>query len=93
MPVEVRLFGPFRDDVGEAELTREADTVGELLRDLEADYPVLSGRLVDEAGDEDGIAGQTVVTVAKTNVRHREGVDTDLDDGDVVRLTPSVYGG
>lgn len=91
MQVECIFFGPFREDVGEATVRRETDaeTVGELLRELEADYPVLEGRLVD--GDE--LAGRTVVTKAKKDVRHLEGLETPLEEGDVIRLTPSVYGG
>ncbi|MFB6126515.1 MAG: ubiquitin-like small modifier protein 1 [Halolamina sp.] len=91
MTVEVRLFGPFRDDVGASALARDAagETVGELLRSLEDEYDALAGRLVD--GDD--IAGSTVVTVDERDVRHREGLGTELDEGDTVRLTPSVYGG
>lgn len=89
--VECRFFGPFREDAGETRDRRETDaaTVGALLRELEADYPSLAGRLVDG----DGLAGSTVVTKAKTDVRHLSGLDTPLEEGDVIRLVPSVYGG
>ncbi len=91
--VECRLFGPFREDAGVETVVRETDaaTVGDLLRELERTYPELGRRLVDE--DRETIAGSTVVTKAKTDVRHLDGVDTALDDGDVIRLVPSVYGG
>ncbi|WP_284013963.1 MoaD family protein [Halobaculum litoreum] len=91
--VECRLFGPFREDAGVDAVVREttATTVGGLLRELERDYPALAGRLVDEAAGT--TAGSTVVTKAKKNVRHLDGLDTPLTDGDVIRLVPSVYGG
>lgn len=91
--VECRLFGPFRDAAGVETEVRETDaeTVGDLLRELELTYPNLDGQLIDEEREE--IAGSTVVTRAKTDVRHLDGVDTALADGDVIRLVPSVYGG
>lgn len=94
MQVECKFFGPFRDEVEvervDWELSADA-TVGDLLRDVEATYPVLEGRLVDE--EAESTAGQTVVSVNEKNVRHIEGLETDLAEGDVVRLVPSVYGG
>lgn len=94
MNVECRLFGPFRDDVGEERVGGEYDegtTAGELLRELETEYDELAGRLVDEEGGT--TAGPTVVTVNKKNVKHIDGLETELEDGDVVRIVPSVYGG
>lgn len=91
MRVECIFFGPFREDVGLRELTYETDTesVGGLLEELETEFPVLEGRLLEG----DGLAGETVVTKNKRDVRHLEGLETDLEDGDVFRLVPSVYGG
>lgn len=88
---ECVFFGPFREDVGEKTVRVEPDgeTIGDLLTELEARYTALEGRLV--SGDD--LAGQTVVTKNKTNVRHLEGLSTPLEEGDVIRLTPSVYGG
>jgi molybdopterin synthase sulfur carrier subunit len=92
--VDCKLFGPFRDDAGVEDVGGEYDpdtTVGELLRSLESEYPSLDGRLVDEEAGE--TAGSTVVTVDEKNVTHLHGLDTELEDGDVVRIVPSVYGG
>jgi len=89
--IECIFFGPFREDVGLRDLEYETDavTAGELLADLEAEFPALEGRLL--AGD--GLAGETVVTKNKRDVRHLEGLETPLEEGDVFRLVPSVYGG
>ncbi|AEN05390.1 MoaD/ThiS family protein [Halolamina sp.] len=94
MNVECRLFGPFRDDVGEEHVGGEyavGTTAGDLLCDLESTYSELEGRLVDEG--EETTAGQTVVSLNEKNITHREGLETELEDGDVVRIVPSVYGG
>ena len=66
-------------------------TVGALLRDLESEHPSLDGRLVDEQAGE--TEGSTVVTIDEKNVTHLDGLDTELEDGNVVRIVPSVYGG
>ncbi|MFB6221936.1 MAG: ubiquitin-like small modifier protein 1 [Halolamina sp.] len=94
MNVECRLFGPFRDDVGEEHVGGEYDegtTAGDLLRNLEGEYEELAGRLVDE--DAETTAGATVVTLNEKNITHIDGLDTELEDGDTVRIVPSVYGG
>ena len=94
MQVECKLFGPFRDDAGVEDVGGEygpGTTVGELLRALEAEYPALAGRIVDDEGAT--TEGSTVATVNGKNVKHLDGLETGLDDGDVVRVVPSVYGG
>ncbi|MFB6243087.1 MAG: ubiquitin-like small modifier protein 1 [Halobaculum sp.] len=93
MQVECRLFGPFAEDTGTKTDRRETDaeTVGELLAELEREYPALDGRLLDEEGAD--TAGSTVVTRNERHVRHLDGLETRLESGDVIRLTPSVYGG
>lgn len=93
MQIECRFFGPFSEDV-ETDVDRretDAETVGELLAELESAYPELAGRLVAEDGS--GTAGSTVVTRNERHVRQLSGLDTTLSEGDVIRLTPSVYGG
>ncbi len=91
--VELRLFGPFRDDTGVESVTLETDagTYRDLLREVEGRYPALSGRLLDAEGE--GLAGEVVVTRDGKNVRHLDGLSTPVTDGDVVRMIPSVYGG
>ncbi|NHX37876.1 MULTISPECIES: ubiquitin-like small modifier protein 1 [Halolamina] len=94
MQVECKLFGPFRDDAGVEDVGGEYDpgtTVGEVLRELEAEYPSLAGRIVDEEAGE--TEGATVVTINEKNVKHLDGLETELGEGDTVRIVPSVYGG
>lgn len=92
MQVECAFFGPLRDAVGEKAVVRETDaeTVGELLAELEADYPELAGQLVQS---EDALREGLAVTLDGKHVQHLDGFDTVLSDGDVVRMTPAVYGG
>jgi len=91
--LECVFFGPFREAVGRKTVRYETDaaTVGDLLSDLEADYPSLEGDLLAENGTE--LAGDTVVTIDTRHVTQLEGLETSLEAGSVVRLVPSVYGG
>lgn len=93
MEVEIKLFGPMREDVGEKTLVRtlpEGATVDDLLEALVADYPTLEGRFRDEDG---GVDSGVNITVNGTNVRQRDGTATELADGDVLRTAPPVAGG
>jgi len=88
--LECVFFGPLRDVVGQKTVRYETDaeTAGELLGDLQESYPEL-GTLV-----EDGeLAGGIVVTHNHKHLRHRNGLETPLNDGDTVRLTPTIKGG
>lgn len=93
MNVDCRFFGPFRDAVGtdRTAIETEAETYRDLLSELESRHPELDGELL--AADGLGIADDTVVTKNGTDIRHVDGLDTTIDDGDVVRAVPSVYGG
>ncbi|ELY57718.1 ubiquitin-like small modifier protein 1 [Natronolimnohabitans innermongolicus] len=95
MELECVFFGPFRDAVGEKTVRHETDaeTIGDLLVDLEASYPSLGGKLLADEDESNGLAGDTVVTKNKRNVVHDDGLETELEADDVIRLVPSVYGG
>lgn len=85
------FFGPLRDAVGAKEVVVEPDpgTIGGLLAHLEGTYPDLAGRL----REDDGLAGDVVVTLNGRHVQHEDGLDTTLSAGDVVRVTTAIYGG
>lgn len=93
MNVELRLFATVREVVGERTMSREFEsgtTVGDVLAALEADYPDLDGRLLD-----DGRRITRGITVLRngTNVTHLAGEATELEDGDRLSITPPVTGG
>lgn len=93
MKLEYVFYGPFRDAIGEKSVVHETDveTVGDLLAELEADYPALEGEILTADGSD--LVGDTVVSKNGRHVVHLDGLTTDLEDGDVIRLVPSVYGG
>ena len=95
--LECVFFGRFRAALGEKTIRIETDaeTVGELLADLESRYPALEGELLATDGENGrgGLAGKTVVSTDGPNVRHLEGLETPLEEGCVIGLAPAGYVG
>ena len=92
MEIQLRFFATFRDAVGRKTVSRsiESDvTVGEVLESLEAEYDGLEGRLLENGS----VAQHLSVLKNGRDVTHLDGVDTDLDDGDVLSVFPPVAGG
>ncbi len=88
--VECVFFGPLREPVGEKRVAHEVPegaTVRDLLTSLAATY---DGLTFFENGD---LRGDRTVTVDRKDIRHREGLETQLSAGDTVRMTTAVYGG
>ncbi|WP_435178533.1 ubiquitin-like small modifier protein 1 [Halorussus sp. AFM4] len=93
MEVEVHLFGPYREAVGEKTVRRELQegaTVSDLFRDLASDNPDLSGRIL---ADDGAVSDSVTVTRNGKHVSLFDGAKTVLSDGDVVRAAPPVHGG
>ena len=92
MELECRFFATFREAVGQKELPWAIDdetTVGVVLENLETEFEGLEGQLL-----EDGeIRPQLSVLRNGRDVVHAEGVDTPLEDGDVLSVFPPVAGG
>ncbi|WP_226481192.1 ubiquitin-like small modifier protein 1 [Natrinema amylolyticum] len=92
MEIDLRFFATFREAVGEKERTRAVDddaTVGDVLTALESEYDGLEGQLLEDGA----IRPQLSVLKNGRNVVHMEGVDTSLEEGDVVSVFPPVAGG
>lgn len=92
MTVELRFFASFREAVGQKELEHdfegEAILVGELLDALIEEYPDLT--VYDEEGN---LRGYVSVLKNGRDVTFLDGLDTRLEDGDVLSVFPPVAGG
>ncbi|MDP8992661.1 MAG: MoaD/ThiS family protein [Actinomycetota bacterium] len=75
---------------GDAQVSLQAGTVGEVLKALDAAHPGLGERLFDESGE---LRRFVNVFVADEDVRFREGLDTPVEDGQTVSIVPAVAGG
>ncbi|NIC00432.1 ubiquitin-like small modifier protein 1 [Halobacterium sp. R2-5] len=92
MNVELRFFATFRQAVGTKVVEREYDdgtTVGDVLRELEAEYDGLDGQLVENGG----LRPHINVLKSGREVLHLDGMETELADGDSLSIFPPVAGG
>ncbi|GAA1763884.1 MULTISPECIES: MoaD/ThiS family protein [Streptomonospora] len=74
----------------EAEVSAEGETVQAVLSDLEAKYPGIKARIVDDAGK---IRRFVNVYVGDEDVRFAQGLDTPTASGTQVSIIPAVAGG
>ena len=65
-------------------------TLAEVLDDLEARYPGIRGRIVDEQG---AVRRFVNVYVGGEDIRFMEGLETAVKDGEEVTILPAVAGG
>jgi sulfur-carrier protein len=89
--VRVRIPTPLRSATdGQAEVSVESPTVGDVLAQLEARYPGMKGRLRDEGG---AVRRFVNLYVNGEDVRFLDGLGTSLKAGDEVSIVPAVAGG
>ena len=91
MPVDVRLPTVLRSQAeGKSTVSVEGATIGDVLRDLVARYPGISGQVLNE----DGTLHRFVnVYVNDDDVRYLSLLDTPVKSGDEVSILPAVAGG
>jgi sulfur-carrier protein len=75
---------------GARELSLSASCVRDVLEQLERSHPALHRSICDETGK---VRRHVNVFVNTANMRDREGLDTGLASGDVIRILPAVSGG
>jgi molybdopterin converting factor small subunit len=75
---------------GESEVSADGTTLSEVLDSLDATYPGIKGRVVDEQGK---LRRFVNVYVGNEDVRFAEGLDTVTPSGTQVSVIPAVAGG
>jgi sulfur-carrier protein len=91
MSVTVRIPTTLRPLAGgKSEVAVEGATVGEVLKNLDAEHPGFADRLL---GDDGGLRKFVNVFVADDDVRFMDGLDTQVPDGETVAIIPAVAGG
>lgn len=91
MNVIVRLPSQLRSLVGGAgEVPVDASTVREAVMAVDAAYPGIAFRVLDDHG---ALRRFVNVFVADEDVRFLDGLDTALEAGQTVSLVPAVAGG
>lgn len=90
MAIEVRvptILRPYTQDAKVVEV--EGATVAEVIDDLEARYPGIGPRIVDEGA----LRRFVNVYLNDEDVRFLAGLETVVTDGDSVTILPAVAGG
>ena len=92
MKITVMVPGPLRTYCGGASQVEVADasSVGAVLDQLKSKFPQLHHGVRDEAG---GVRRHINIFVNSDNTRDLQGMDTAVQDGDVVTILPAVSGG
>ena len=91
MTATVRIPTILRSYTGGAnEVTAEGSTLAEVLESLEASYPGIRARVLDDAG---ALRRFVNVYVGDDDVRFIGGLDAKITDGAQVSIIPAVAGG
>jgi sulfur-carrier protein len=89
--VTVKLPTQLRDAAGgQAEVSGEGATVGEVLESLYGQYGPLRDRLTDDGG---GLRRFVNVYVGGEDIRFLDGLETPVEDGAELNVLPAVAGG
>jgi molybdopterin synthase sulfur carrier subunit len=91
VPVQVNLPTVLRSHAGGARaVTVEGSTVGEVLTTLAAQYPGLSGQVIND----DGTLHKFVnVYLNDDDVRYLSALETPVEGSDEISILPAVAGG
>ena len=91
MPVTVRIPTPLRAVAkGNANVQAKGDTIGDVIGDLEHQFPGLRERLVDESGE---LRRFINIYVNQEDIRFLDNQATALKDGDEIAIVPAIAGG
>ena len=91
MPKKVRIPTPLRKLTNNEELVEvNATTIGEALVELQARFPGIQERLVDEKGE---VRRFVNVYVNEEDIRFLQNRETPLKDGDEISIIPAIAGG
>lgn len=86
----VRIPTPLRTLTGGAdEVSAEGATVRALIDDLDAKYPGLRDRLLDERG----VRRFVNIYLGEEDIRFLDGLDTSVKGGDQISVVPAIAGG
>jgi molybdopterin converting factor small subunit len=91
MSVSVRIPTILRSYTGgAAEVSAEQGTLREVISGLDAAFPGIGGRILDDAGK---LRRFVNVYVGEEDVRFTQGLDTPVPSGAQVSVIPAVAGG
>ena len=91
MSIMVRIPTPLRRVTnGQDKVTVDGSTVGEIIGDLDAQFPGLKERLWDDQGD---LRNFVNIYVNGEDIRFLDGINSSTTQGDEISIVPAVAGG
>ena len=91
MPVTVRIPTPLRRMTnGQDKVEMQESTLSEMIESLEASYPGVKERLIDENGE---LRYFVNIYLNGEDVRFLQGLETSAATGDEISIVPAVAGG
>ena len=91
MSVSVRIPTILRTYTGgSAQVSADPGTLRDVIANLDASYPGISGRIIDDTGN---LRRFVNVYVGEEDVRFARGLDTPVPAGSHVSVIPAVAGG
>jgi MoaD family protein len=87
----VRIPTPLRKlTQGQEEVSAQGATIGELIADLEKNYPGIKARICDDGGQ---VRRFVNIFLSDEDIRFLQNLDTPVKDGDEVSIVPAIAGG
>ena len=91
MGVKVRIPAPLQKMTNnQAEVQSQAKSIGELIDNLDKNFPGIKGRICDDAGK---VRRFINIYVNDEDIRFLEKENTRVKDGDEVSIIPAIAGG
>ena len=91
MSIRVRVPTPLRFLTnGQSDVVTDASSVSACISVLDASYPGIAGRLLDESGE---VRRFVNLFVNGEDIRFLQGMDTALKAGDELSIVPAMAGG
>lgn len=90
MAITVRIPTPLRTlTAGEEAISADGANIAALIDDMEAKFPGIKERLVDEKG----VRRFVNLYLGDEDIRFLDGLETELKDGDELSIVPAIAGG
>ena len=91
MAVHIRVPTPLRKFTDDSEVVEvEAESIASAIQALQAKFPGIGERLIDESGE---VRRFVNVYVNGEDIRFLENRETALKDGDEISIIPAIAGG
>lgn len=87
----VRIPTPLRKHTdGQEEVSAAGATIGEIITDLEKNYPGIKARICDDAG---AVRKFVNIFANEEDIRYLQNLETPVKDSDEVSIIPAIAGG